>query len=160
MNYKKICHIHLYLDAVALGIIVDHDSYHMFLAIASALTAYFLARLLFSSKVARFFFFVPTSIAICQLSVTAKRAIMEEGFKATLQKNPTGVLFSDILYGFRHVVMTVGEAFGGFAEVIGLDKYSTFESLNYRFFTIAVMIIIMTFIILREKSQRVSAVSA
>lgn len=151
MDYKKISQIETFLIVVALGIAVDHDSYHMFLAVASAITAYFLARTFFKSKGWRFAFFVPVAIAICQLSVTVKKAVMDYGFRRVLRENPTGVLFADVLYGFRHVITTVGKVFGAFAEVIGLDKYSSIESLNYRFFTVIVMIVVMTVFMLKER---------
>ena len=151
MDWKKIAKIETFGIVVMLGIMIDHDSYQVFLAIASAIVAYFLARTLFKGKGARFIFFVPIAIAICQLSVTLKRAVMEIGFKQAALENPTGYLFADVLYGFRHVIMTVGRTFGAFAEVIGLDEYSSIESLNYRFFTIIIMIVVMAIFILKER---------
>ncbi len=158
MDYKKIAKIQTFGIVAVLGIMIDHDSYQVFLAIASAVVAYFLACTIFKGKGARFLFFVPAAIAICQLSVTLKRAVMETGFKRAALENPIGYLFADVLYGFRHVITTVGKAFGAFAEVIGLDKYSSIESLNYRFFTIIVMIVLLTIFIFREKSPEAATV--
>ncbi len=153
MNYKKITQIQSFGIVTMLGIMIDHDSYQVFLAISSAIVAYFLVRILFKGKGARFLFFTFTAIAICQLSVVFKRAVMETGFKRAAFENPTGYLFADVLYGFRHVITTVAKVFGAFADVIGLDKYSSIESLNYRFFTIIVMIVVMAVFILKEKFQ-------
>lgn len=152
MNYKKITQIQSFGIVTMLGIMIDHDSYQVFLAISSAIVAYFLARLLFPGKGARSLFFTFTAIAICQLSVVFKRAVMETGFKQAALENPTGYLLADVMYGFRHVITTVARVFGAFAEVIGLDKYSSIESLNYRFSTMIIMIVVMTIFILKERS--------
>lgn len=152
MNYKKITQIQSFGIVTMLGIMIDHDSYQVFLAISSAIVAYSLVHILFKGKGARFLFFTFIAIAICQLSVVFKRAVMETGFKRAAFENPTGYLFADVLYGFRHVITTVARVFGAFAEVIGLDKYSSIESLNYRFSTIIIMIVVMTVFILKEKS--------
>ena len=151
MNYKKIARVEFFMIVAALGIFVPHDSYQMFLAIASAVAAYFIACVLFQSKGARFFFFIPCIVAICQLSVTMKRAITEDGFKQTLSKNPFGFLVADTLYGFRHIVTTALKAFWGFTEVIAYNQYSSIESLNYRFFTMIIMIMVMAVFIFKEK---------
>lgn len=159
MNYKKIAKIEFFLNMATLGIFLKHDSFHMFLAIAAAMLAYFFAAV-FSSKKARFLFFVPVSIVVCQLSVTLKRGIMEQGFKEALRGNPFGYLVADMIYGFKHVVITAMKAFWGFTEAVVYDRYSSIESLNYRFFTIIVMIVIMTIFILKSKSPELEVVAA
>jgi len=151
MNYKKIARVEFFVIVAALGIFVSHDSYQMFLAIASAIAACFIACVLFQSKGARFSFFVSSAVVICQLSVTMKRAITEDGFKQVLSKNPFGFLVADTIYGFRHIVTTALNAFRGFTEAIVYDQYSSIESLNYRFFTIIVMIVVTAIFILKEK---------
>ncbi len=153
MNYEKIARFEFFMIVAALGIFVPHDSCQMFLAVASAIAAHFFARVVFSSKGARLFFFIPTAVTICQLSVTLKRAITEHGFRQALTKNPFGFLVADTIYGFRHIVITGLKALWGFKEAIAYDKYSTIESLNYRFFTIIVMIVVMAVFILKEKSS-------
>lgn len=150
MNYRKISQISFFLNVAILGIFLRHDSYNMFLAIAAGMFVYFFA-FIFSGKLARFLFFVPCSIAVCQLSITLKRAIMEDGFEEVLKANPLGYLVGDIAYGFRHVVTTLVEFLRGTSEAIQFDQYSTLGSLNYRFFTIIVMIVIMTIFILKDK---------
>ncbi len=154
MNYKKIAQFEFFMIVAALGIFVSHDSYQMFLAIASAIGAYFFACTIFQSKGARFFFFIPTAITVCQLSVTLKRAITEHGFKQALRTNPFGFLVADTIYGFRHIVTTGLKAFWGFTEAIAYDRYSTIESLNYRFFTIIIMIVVITVFILKAESSK------
>lgn len=151
MDYKKIAQIEFFLIMAALGIFVEHDSYHMFLAIGSAMFTYFFACIIFRGKGARFMFFIPATVVVCQLSVTFKRAIIEQGFREAVNGNPTGFLFADILYGFRHIVTTVLNAFWGFKEVIAYDKYSSIEALNYRFITIIIMLVIMTIFILKKE---------
>jgi len=155
MDYKKIARVEFFGIVAALGIFVSHDSYQMFLAIASAIAAYFIACILFQSKGTRLFFFVSCAVTICQLSVTLKRAVREDGFRQALAKNPFGFLVADTIYGFKHVVITALKAFWGFSEAIVYDKYSSIESLNYRFFTIIVMIVVMAVFIFRTKSPRV-----
>lgn len=154
MNYKKIARIEFFGIIAALGTFVSHDSYQMFLAMASVIAAYFFARVIFQSKGARLLFFVPTAITICQLSVTMKRAITENGFKQALAKNPFGFLVADMVYGFRHIVTTALNAFRGFTEAIVYDQYSSIESLNYRFFTMIIMIVVMAVFILKERSLK------
>ena len=158
MNYRKIAQFEFFVIVAALGIFVPHDSYQMFLAIASAIAAYFFVCLIFQSKGARFLFFVPTAVAACQLSVTFKRAITEHGFKEVLRTNPFGFLVADIVYGFRHIATTALKIFWGFTEAIVYDRYSTIESLNYRFFTIIVMIVMMTVFILKAKPSKAQIV--
>jgi len=159
MDYKKIAQCEFFVIIAALGIFVSHDSYQMFLAIASAITAYFFACIIFQSKGVRLFFFIPTAITICQLSVILKRAIIEHGFKQALKTNPSGLLIADTIYGFRHVVTTILKAFWGFTEAIVYDRYSTIESLNYRFFTIIIMITMITVSILKTKPSEAHIVT-
>ena len=154
MNYKRLCQLQAFGIVVMLGVGVDHDSYHMWLAIASAIAAYFLACSFFKSKVGRLLFFALVSVVFCQLSVTVKKAVMDGGFKQVLQQKPMGVLFSDVLYGFRHVAMTVYSSFGGLRDALVYDQYSSVESLNYRFFTIAIAIVVMAVFILKERTTR------
>jgi len=151
MNYKKLCQLQLFLNAVLLGIGIDHDSYNMFLAIASAVAVYIVARACFKSKGGRLLFFVPMSVVVCQLSVTLKKAFMDEGFKQVMQQKPLGVLLADILYGFRHVVETVFGSVQAFGDALVYDQYSSIESLNFRFFTAIIMIVIIGFCILKER---------
>jgi|GEM_PF-2268365 len=153
MNYKRISQIQFFVIAALLGIGVDHDSYNVFLAIASAVATYIVARAFFTSKIGRLLFFVPVSIIVCQLSVTAKKAVMDEGFKQVLQQKPLGAIFADVLYGFRHVAETVFGSIGAFSDALVYDQYSSIESLNYRFFTVAIAIVIIAFFILKEKRR-------
>ena len=154
MNYEKIARFEFFMIVVALGIFVSHDSCQMFLAMASAIAAYFFACVVFPSKGARLLFFIPTAITLCQLSVTLKRTITEDGFKQTLVKNPFGFLVADTVYGFKHIVTTALKAFWGFTDAIAYDRYSAIESLNYRFFTMIIMVIVMTVFILKAKPSK------
>jgi len=154
MNYKRLCQLQAFGIVVMLGVGVDHDSYHMWLAIASAIAAYFLACSFFKSKVGRLLFFALVSVVFCQLSVTVKKAVMDGGFKQVLQQKPLGALFADILYGFRHVVETAFGSIGAFSDALAYDNYSTIESLNYRFFTIVIAIVVMAVFILKERTTR------
>ena len=133
------------------GIIFDHDLYQALLAVASGMLVYFLALNLIRSRAGRFVFFVLGTVAITQLSVTVKRAVMDVGFKTVLKDNPTGVLFADILYGFRHVVITVGNAFGAIHQALGLDKYSSAEQLHIRFFALIFVLAIWSVYLLKQK---------
>ena len=137
---------------VVVGIFIDHDSYNIFLAIASCLGVYALAMTVCDSKKYRLLFYLPMSLIVCQLSVTLKKGLMDLGFKKMALENPTGVLVADILYGFKAVYMTVGKVFGGVYEAFGLDKYSTIESLNYRFLTFIIMAFILGGYILKRPS--------
>ena len=152
--------IRTFAEICFLGIVLQHDSYHAFLAIASAMLAYFLALSLFSSKFWRFIMFVLFSVSICQLSVTIKKAVMDVGFRQVAREKPLGVLFGDMVYGFKAVLMTIGKVTGAFYNAWGLDQYSSIESLNYRFFTILVMMIIMGAFIIKKPEIKLAQLPA
>ena len=159
MFYKiSFNHIRTFAEISFLGVVLNHDSYHAFLAIASAMFAYFLALSFFVSKFWRVFMFGLFSVIICQLSVTIKKAVMDVGFRQIAQEKPFGVLFSDGVYGFKAVFMTIGKVTGSFYRAWALDEYSSLESLNYRFFTILVMMLIMWVFIIKKPAVKIPEV--
>ncbi len=143
-----------FAELVGIGCFLRHDSYHIFLAIASCLAVYALAMTVCNSKKWRLVFYLPISLAVCQLSITFKKGVMDMGFRKLALENPTGVLFADIVYGFKAAYMTIGGIFGGMYEAFGLDKYSTIESLNYRFITFIVMAIIIACYITKRPARQ------
>jgi hypothetical protein len=143
MNSYKASHIIGFVVVVTLGIAIDHDSYHAFLAIGSGMLAYFMTMCLIHGKGKRILFFAFMTIAFAQTSVIVKRGIMEEGFKKTLADNPFGVIVGDVVYGIQHVVMVIGDAWNGVYEAIQLSDYTTIEQMNYRFFTVFVMLLLL-----------------
>ncbi|MBT3397856.1 hypothetical protein HOA55_04610 [archaeon] len=144
MNSYKASHIIGFVVVVTLGIALDHDSYHALLAVGSGMLAYFMTMCLIRhGKGKQILFFAFMTIAFAQTSVTVKRAIMEEGFKKTLADNPLGVIVGDVVYGVQHVVMVIGDAWNGVYEAIQLSDYTTIEQMNYRFFTVFVMLLLL-----------------
>jgi len=155
-QYKLSLHqLRGFAELVFVGVVLRHDSYHIFLAIASCLAVYALAMTICDSKKGRLFFYLPLSLAVCQLAVTVKKGVMDIGFRKMALENPTGVLAGDVVYGFKAVYMTIWKVFGGVYEAFGLDEYSTIESLNYRFITFLVMAVIMgCYILKRPAAER------
>ena len=84
MNRYKDSHIIGFVVVAVLGIVIDHDSYHAFLAIASGMLAYFMTMGLsnigfISGKIKRILFFAFMTVAFAQTSVIATRGIMAGG---------------------------------------------------------------------------------
>jgi len=144
-----------FAEIAFVGMFFTHDSYQMFLAIASAMLAYFFALSWINSKTWRFIAFTALAISICQLSVTVKKAVMDVGFRRMAVENPTGVLVSDVMYGFRAVYATLWRIPEAIYHAWGLDTYSTMESLNYRFLTLIVMLVSFSICILAKPSVAV-----
>jgi len=153
MNYRRICMVENFLVLWYMGIVVDHNSYNLFLGIAAAASGYFMAKVLFKGKLARILFFAPISVVICQLAVTAKKAVMDQGFKQVLAEKPIGGFVADVLYGFRHVIETAYSAFGAVGEALAHDQYAGVESLNYRFFAVAAAIAILAVFLLKGRKE-------
>lgn len=153
MNYRRICLTENFLVLWYLGIVVDHNSHNLFLGIAAALSGYFMAKVLFKGKLARILFLVPISVVICQFSITAKKAVMDEGFKQVLAEKPVGAFVADFLYGLKCTVETAYGAFGAVGEALANDQYAGVESLNYRFVAVAVAIVILTVFLLKERRE-------
>lgn len=151
MYYKiNLNQIRTFLEIGFLGIVLHHDSYHAFLAIVSAMLAYFLTLSIFSSKFWRFTMFTILAVTFCQLSVTVKKAVMDVGFRQIALEKPFGVLFADAVYGFKAIFVIVGKFWGSMYEAIGLNEYSSLESLNYRFLTLLMMMIVLWAFMLKK----------
>lgn len=132
-----------FVVVAALGIVIDHDSYHALLAVAAGMLAYFMTMNLIRGNAKKVLFFMFMTVVFAQVSVVAKRAIMDEGFKKTLSENPLGVLVADVWYGGMHVYFTICDAYEGVYEAVKLSNYSTIEQLNYRFLTVFIMLILL-----------------
>lgn len=143
MNWKKCCVFLLFFNALQLGLMLPHDSYQIFLAVASVMLAYGLACCLFKNKLLMLIFFVVISVTACQLSVTVRKAV--------LRQEPTGMLVGDAVYGFKHIPASINETWQGLKEVAKSDSYTTFEKVNYRFLTAGLLIPIMGIVLLVRK---------
>lgn len=143
MNWKKCCMFLLFFNALQLGFMLPHDSYQIFLAIASVMLAYGLVRCLFKNKLLMLIFFVVISVTTCQLSVTARKAVLRE--------EPTGMLMGDAVYGFKHIPASLNDTWQGLKEAAKNDSYATLEKVNYRFLTAGLLIPIMGVILLVKK---------
>lgn len=155
-NYKEK-HIVTFFVVITLGIIIEHDSYHAFLAIGSAMLAYFFTLGFVNSKIKRILFLSFMSVALTQTSVLVKKAVMEEGFIRVLKNNPIGVIAGDVIYGIQHVIMVISDAYNGVYEAVRLSDYTTIEQMNYRFFSIFVMLVILLPKIIFKKTKVAAA---
>lgn len=154
LNYKKILLVHIFLDCAYFGFVAKHDSYHIFLAIASVILAYAAVSLFISNKIWMLIFFVLISVTVCQLSVTGRKAVMDEDFKQQFENNPTGVLVGDVLHGFKRMMHIPTELKNAFVEVKNGNTYSLFENMNYRYLTMFLFMPLMAvFLVLRKSSK-------
>lgn len=129
LDYKNIFLVHIFADAVVLAILLKHDSYQIFLAIASLMIGYALAHFITRSRIIRLILFVSISVAICQISVTVKMAQMDES-------NPTGALVADVVHGFRRIVDLKDIP----SEIKEKGPYGFFENTNYRYLTMGMFL--------------------
>lgn len=143
MNWKKCCVFLLFFNVLQLGLMLPHDSYQIFLAVASVMLAYGMSRCLFKNKLLMLIFFVVVSVTTCQLSVTARKAVLRE--------EPTGMLVGDAVYGFKHIPASLTETWQGLKEAAKNDSYTTLEKINYRFLTAGLLIPIMGLALLVRK---------
>lgn len=143
MNWKKCCVFLLFFNVLQLGLMLPHDSYQIFLAVASVMLAYGMSRCFFRNKLLMLIFFVVISVTTCQLSVTARKAVLKE--------EPTGMLVGDAVYGFKHIPVSLIETWQGLKAAAKNDSYTTFEKINYRFLTAGLLIPIMGLVLLVRK---------
>ncbi|PIR72457.1 MAG: hypothetical protein COU42_01215 [Candidatus Nealsonbacteria bacterium CG10_big_fil_rev_8_21_14_0_10_36_24] len=143
MNWKKCCVFLLFFNVLQLGLMLPHDSYQVFLAVASVMLAYGLVRCLFKNKLLMLIFFAVISVTTCQLSITARKAVLRE--------ESTGTLVGDAVYGFKHIPASLIETWQGLKEAAKNDNYTIFENLNYRFLTAGLLIPIMGVVLLVRK---------
>jgi len=128
LNYKKMFLAHIFADAVLLAYFLRHDSYQIFLAIASLMIGYSLACLISRSRVWRLILFILISVIICQISVTAK--------KAQINDSPTGAVVADVIHGFKRIVDLKNIP----SEIKEKGLYGFFENTNYRYLTMGVFL--------------------
>lgn len=144
LNYKKIFQAHIFADAVLLAFFLKHDSYQIFLAVASLIIGYSLASLISRSRVWRLILFVLISVIICQISVTAK------GAQLSASNNPTGALVVDVIHGFKRIA-DLRDIPG---EIREKGFYGFFESANYRYLTMGLLFPFLTVsLIMRKPGQ-------
>ncbi len=143
MNWKKCCMFLFFFNVLQLGFMLSHDSYQIFLAIASVMLAYGLTCCLFKNKLLMLIFFVVISVIVCQLSITARKAVLKE--------EPMGVLAGDVVYGFKHIPASLNDTWQGLKEAAKNDSYATLEKVNYRFLTAGFLIPIMGLTLLVKK---------
>jgi len=146
MNYKKAFWILFAIDCFALGLFLKHDSYNVFLAIASALFSYGLACVLARNKAWMLLLFVGLAVTICQISITAK-GVLVQGYE---QDSSTGSIVGDIAYGFKNIPKNLKKGAVAVAEA-SKGNYSAFKELNYRFFTMGITIPIMALCLLLKR---------
>ncbi len=136
--------VHIFADAVVLAILLKHDSYQIFLAVASLMIGYTLARIVTRSKVIRLILFVLISVAVCQISVTVKMAQMNES-------NPTGALAADVAHGFKRIIDLRGIP----KEVREKGFYGFLENTNFRYLTMGIFLPLMAIsLMIRSSDQK------
>lgn len=143
MNWKKCCMFLFFFNVLQLGFMLSHDSYQIFLAIASLMLAYGMSRCFFRNKLLMLMFFVVISVAACQLSITARKAVLKE--------EPMGMLAGDVVYGFKHIPTSLNDTWQGLKEAAKNDSYATLEKVNYRFLTAGLLIPVMGLALLVRK---------
>lgn len=145
MNWKKCCVFLLFFNALQLGFILSHDSYQIFLAVASVMLAYGMSRCFFRNKLLMLTFFVVISVTTCQISITARKAVLRE--------EPMGMLAGDVVYGFKHIPASLNDTWQGLKEAAKNDSYTALENVNYRFLTAGILIPIMGLVLLVRKTS-------
>lgn len=154
LNYKKILLIHIFVDCVYLGLVLTHDSYHIFLAIASVLLAYAIVCLFINNRMWMFVCFVLFSITTCQLSVTVRRTLVDQEFRQQLGINPTGALVADVVHGFKRIADCPAEIKSAFIEARNGSKYALIEGINYRYLALVLLMPIMALSLLFRETRR------
>ncbi len=117
--------------------------------------AYSAACFITRSKVWRLVLFVLISVTVCQISVTVKRAQIDQNFKQQLKENPTGAFVGDIVHGFKRIAGIRDDIKNSFIEARNGDEYTGFESINYRYATMAVMGFLMFISLVFRKTSKV-----
>jgi len=154
LNYKKILLIHIFIDCVYLGLVLTHDSYHIFLAIASVMLAYGTVCLFINNRGWMLVCFVLFSITTCQLSITIRKTLVDQGFRQQLGVNPTGVLVADMVHGFKRVANCPSEVKSAFTEAGSGNTYVLLERINYRYLTLVLLMPMTAFsLLLRERKE-------
>lgn len=143
INYRKIFLAHVFADVALLAFFLRHDSYQIFLAIASLMIGYSLACLISRSRIWRLILFILISVIICQTSVTAK--------KAQLNDSPTGAVVADVIHGFKRIADLRNIP----NEIEERGFYGFFESANYRYLTMGLFLPFMgVSLIMRKPDQQ------
>ena len=152
LNYRKMFSVHIFADAVLLALFLRHDSYQIFLAVASLMIGYNLAHLASRSRVWALIIFILISVVICQTSVTAKKAQIDDAFRQELSasNNPTGAVVVDVIHGFKQIVDLRNIP----SKIKEKGSYGFFESANYRYLTMGLFLPFMgVSLIMRKPDQ-------
>jgi hypothetical protein len=104
---------------------------------------YSLACLISRSRIWRLILFILISVIICQTSVTAK--------KAQLNDSPTGAVVADVIHGFKRIADLRNIP----NEIEERGFYGFFESANYRYLTMGLFLPFMgVSLIMRKPDQQ------
>lgn len=148
INYKKFSSILLFLLCLSWGMFLVHDFHHVFLAISALLLAYGTVCFLFEGKLSRIIFFMLISVILCQISVTAKRAIVDQEFRQQLKQDSAGVFVEDVIHGFCRIAEV-----GANDKSDNKDKRTFIERANSRYMTMVILGPIMVgFLIFKKQT--------
>lgn len=149
INYKKFSDILLFLLCLSWAFMVKHDICQVFLAASSLMFAYGTARFVFEGKISMVIFFIIFAVVLCQISPTAKKAMVDQEFREQLKQDSVCIFFGDIAHGFPRIA----EA-GANDKSDNKDKRTFIERANPRYLTMAVLGPIMIFFMIFKKSTQ------
>jgi len=134
INYKKFSGILLFLLCLSWAFMVKHDVSQIFLAVSSLIFACGTVCFVFEGRISRAIFFIIFAVILCQTSVTAKKAMVDQVFREQLKQDSAGVFFGDVAHGFKRIVKA-----GANDKSDDKDKRTFIERANARYLTMAIL---------------------
>lgn len=155
MNYRKLFLTLLFVELAQLAVWFNHDIYQVFIALVSLMSAYYIACFITGSRLGRLVLFALIAVAVCQISVTAKKAQIDQSFNQQIRENPTGAVIGDIVYGFKKITgFYKTDIKESIVEIRNSDDYTALERINYRYATMAIFGLPMCGTILFKRTKK------
>ena len=142
----------IFVVAVAVSML-RHDVYQVGLAASSVILCYWAAACLRKGW-ARVALFIPCSIALAQMAVIIRRAVLDNGIVQAAKASPVGYVVGDIVHGFRRVILTFVESVEALIRAGGWADYSGLETLNYRYVLVGWLIVILSIVLYAQRPQK------
>lgn len=156
MYYKRIAQVETFLLMALLAIFIKHDVYRVFIAIASLMFAYTVVCVCVHGRFLRMFLFVLLSVVVCQLSVTGRKALMDQEFKEQLKEDSTGVFVGDVAHGIKRIIACPRGIKDAIAEAKRDDSYSLLGAMNFRYATMVSLGSFMLICLPLKRRQKIS----
>lgn len=153
--------IRISVIAFLLAVLVSllpYELHQLGLGTAAVILCYWIASAV-SNRWAGLTIFIPSAVATTQLLVTARRMICEEGLYATLKSDESLPMYlvGDVLYGFKHLVMTMYESVAACVNYLGDETALTrIEGMNPRLFIVGWLILGFSIVLMLRRTPEIA----